>query len=233
MTRNLVECTFSCLTDILFRTSLWTINNYSLGRRWIEAEYSLWGKYSKSHYSLRLKSILTKSLRKPFKFNLIGKSVTRTCAEPPIKLQLKKPPANKAFWFIWNRQKFKLCFPAWEAKKSLVFICWLAKLVKKVSCKCLQAMVARLLEVCLIEISSFSKELLSFFVISWIWFLKKIRLCWKCWVYKTTSPTRLNCKLNCKHSIEHKTLLKLCISVNSSCAQPPAKIFSLYFTSFS
>ena len=116
MTRNLVECTFSCLTDILFRTSLWTINNYSLGRRWIEAEYSRWGKYSKIHYSLRLKSILTKSLRKPFKFNLIGKSVNSTCAEPPIKLQFKKPPANKAFWFIWNRQKFKLCFPAWEAK---------------------------------------------------------------------------------------------------------------------
>ena len=30
MTGNLVEHTFSCLTDILFRTSHWTISNYSL-----------------------------------------------------------------------------------------------------------------------------------------------------------------------------------------------------------
>ena len=38
---NLVEHTFSCLTDILFRTSHWTISNYSLlNTRLIEAEYS-------------------------------------------------------------------------------------------------------------------------------------------------------------------------------------------------
>ena len=37
-------------------------------------------------------------------------------------------------------------------------------------------------------------ELLSFFfVVSWIWYLGKIRLQWgKCWVYKTTSSTELN-----------------------------------------
>ena len=53
--RILVDRTFSCLTDILmFGTSHWTINNNSLKTRWIEAEYSRRGKYSKSHYSPRL-----------------------------------------------------------------------------------------------------------------------------------------------------------------------------------
>ena len=59
-----------------------------------------------------------------------------------------------------------------------------------------------------IEISKFRKDLLLFFfVISWIWFLGKIRLWRKCSVYKTTSSTRLNC--NCQHSCEQKILLKL------------------------
>ena len=57
-TRILVDRTFSCLTDILmFGTSHWTISNNSLKTRWIEAEYSRRGKYSKSHYSQRLKRI--------------------------------------------------------------------------------------------------------------------------------------------------------------------------------
>ena len=38
---NLVEHFFSCLIDILFRTSHWTISNYSLlNTRLIEVEYS-------------------------------------------------------------------------------------------------------------------------------------------------------------------------------------------------
>ena len=57
-----------------------------------------------------------------------------------------------------------------------------------------------------IEISKFRKDLLLiFFVTSWIWFLGKIRLWRKCWVYKTTSSIQLNC--NCQHSIERKILL--------------------------
>ena len=37
-----MEHTFSCLTDILFRTSHWTISNYCLlNTRLIEAEYSV------------------------------------------------------------------------------------------------------------------------------------------------------------------------------------------------
>ena len=59
---------------------------------------------------------------------------------------------------------------------------------------------------CLIEISSFRKDLLLFFLISWIRVRGKMRLKRKCGVYKTTSSTRLNC--NCQHSIKQKILLK-------------------------
>ena len=41
MTGNLVEHTFSCLTDILFRTSHWTISNSLLNTRLIEAEVNV------------------------------------------------------------------------------------------------------------------------------------------------------------------------------------------------
>ena len=41
MTGNLVEHTFSCLTDILFRTSHWTISNSLLNTKLIEAEVNV------------------------------------------------------------------------------------------------------------------------------------------------------------------------------------------------
>ena len=41
MIGNLVEHTFSCLTDILFRTSHWTISNSLLNTRLIEAELNV------------------------------------------------------------------------------------------------------------------------------------------------------------------------------------------------
>ena len=41
MTGNLVEHTFSCLTDILFRASHWTISNSLLNTRLIEAEVNV------------------------------------------------------------------------------------------------------------------------------------------------------------------------------------------------
>ena len=57
-----------------------------------------------------------------------------------------------------------------------------------------------------IEISKFRNDLLLFFfVVSWIWFLGKIRLRRKRWVYKTISSIQLNC--NCQHSSERKILL--------------------------
>ena len=122
-----------------------------------------------------------------------------------------------AWRVIGNRQNFKFCFPACEEKKGFVFICRLAKSGKKVflcslCCSLISAdngdPVARSKEPFLcsffdIEISKFRKDLLLFFlIISWIWFLGKIRLWRKCWVYKTTSSLQLNC--NCQHSIERK-----------------------------
>ena len=72
-------------------------------------------------------------------------------------------------------------------------------------------MVARLLEVrrrfSIVFLTLKSRNFVKiclFFVISWIWFLAKIRLWRKCWVYKTTSSIQLNC--NCQHSIERKIL---------------------------